>query len=880
MENWGGGGAAEAEGRAAGSSCSPASAASTASHIREKAVGQDAAGEAAEEAMLRGWFPATRPEFETRCGEVKRLVKGDLENADRRKHLESFRQSMEEWESFDPHVRNDMSEDVVNAFLDDLLKMQPNTTKEFDAASQILRKKYKAAPAKSQLVAAYKRLFVASGGGEEPSNGPVDHPHRLQHHPLRNSVLERLMRRKAVRTNSGVLVITLLTAPGRFSCPQDCHYCPNEPGQPRSYLSTEPAVLRANQNGWSPLKQFKDRAHTLRRNGHVVDKIEVLVLGGTWSGYPQDYQEEFIRDIYYAANVFTQQEPQRAPLSLEEEQELNETAACRIVGLTLETRPDFITRYELRRLRRFGCTRVQIGVQHVDDKILQYINRGCTRSDAIRAIRLLKDAGFKVDIHLMPDLPSSSPYADRQMFYYVLASPDLQADQWKIYPCEVTPFSTIEQWYKEGKFIPYADTDGEVLTSLICSVKAAVHPWVRLNRVVRDIPNQSIIGGNNVTNLRQELASELERRHLRCKCIRCREVKDAQFDLSLAELCIRRYETNGGIEFFLSFETPDRKTIFGFLRLRLRGTRSARDCPFSVLKRAALLRELHVYGCLVPHGEPKGSKDFRPQHAGFGRRLIQAAEIVALAQRYRRMAVIASIGTREYYRASGYHLKDSYMVKELTVSGLHAGRADLLADMPAKLRIEHQDLERAASFLFLPLPPRAPSQPRRKQSQKTRRKRGQGRPSSVDAAEAAEAEAFAHSRESEKQAQVFAAENISKVEEIDVPSLLEKTEKKQQEEAGGRSEANDSRGVFLDLDTYDEWSCRYTANMENYHQSYQVADSHQTAAQQRFLYSLLSTYKQDKEKHLKMLMITATAAVAACGAAGLLFLMARRRRVS
>ncbi|KAL8446002.1 hypothetical protein Emag_004854 [Eimeria magna] len=850
-----GGGLAAAVDRGADASRPSAPADSTRSFSREGSVGEDAATDAAEEALLRSWFPATRPEFELRCGEVKRLVKGDLENPDRRKHLESFRQSMEEWESFNPNTRNEMADNLVDAFLNDLLSMRPTTTKEFDAASQILRKKYKAAPSKSQLVAAYKRLLLLGGQGEGATNGPVDHSHGHLH-PVRNNVLERLMRRKAVRTNSGVLVITVLTAPGRFSCPQDCHYCPSEPGQPRSYLSTEPAVLRANQNGWSPLRQFRDRAQTLRRNGHVVDKIEILVLGGTWSGYPQDYQEEFIRDIYYAANVFSQEEPTRDPLSLEEEQTLNETASCRIVGLTLETRPDFITRYELRRLRRFGCTRVQIGVQHVDDDILQYINRGCTRRDAIRAIRLLKDAGFKVDIHLMPDLPSSTPDADRQMFHY--------------------------QWYKEGKFIPYADTDGEVLTSLICSVKAAVHPWLRLNRVVRDIPNQSIIGGNNITNLRQELASELERRHLRCKCIRCREVKDAQFDLSLAELCIRRYETNGGTEFFLSFETPDRNTIFGFLRLRLRGSRSPRDCPFSVLKRVALLRELHVYGCLVPHGETKGSEDSRPQHAGFGRRLIQAAEILALARGYRRMAVIAGIGTREYYRASGYHLEDTYMVKELTVSGLHAGRADLLADMPAKLRVEHQDLEQAASSLFLPLPPRSPVQPRRKELQK--RKREKAKSSLAHAEEPAEAEASANVYESEKLAQVFGAESVLEIEEINVPSLLESLEKRQQEEEesgrGRRRESNDSRGVFLDVDTYDEWRCRYTVNMNRCEESSDAKDSHQPASQQHFVFSWINELKAGKQDH-RMLFISATAtAVAACGALGLLWLAARRRRFS
>lgn len=833
------------------------------------------AKEISEEDALRSWFPATRPDYETRCGDVKQLVKADLEDPHRRKHLESFRQSMLEWETYDPSVRNEMQDETADVFLADLLKLRPKTNKEFKTAIDQLRKKHKVAPAKSQLVAAYTRLLVAEGNSEGHSEHPtgafVNWEKGSSRSGVRNPVLESLMRRKAVRTNSGVLVITVLTAPGRFSCPQDCHYCPNEPGQPRSYLSTEPAVLRANQNGWSPLKQFQDRAGTLKRNGHVVDKIEVLVLGGTWSGYPQDYQEEFVRDIFYAANVFGLPEPPRNPLSLEEEQNLNETAACRVVGLTLETRPDFITRYELRRLRRFGCTRVQIGLQHVDDKVLQYINRGCTRRDAIKAIRMLKDAAFKVDVHLMPDLPSSSPDADREMFYYILASPDLQADQWKIYPCEVTPFSTIEQWYKEGKFIPYADTDGDALLSLICSVKAAVHPWVRLNRVVRDIPNQSIIGGNNVTNLRQELARELERRRLRCKCIRCREVKDAQMDLDLAKLCIRRYATNGGVEYFLSFETPDRKTIFGFLRLRLRGQRGPRDCPFSVLKDAALLRELHVYGCLVPHGEAKGSSDSRPQHAGFGRRLIQAAEIVALANGYRRMAVIAGIGTREYYRASGYRLEDTYMVKELTPSALHAGRADLLADQPVKLTIEHEDMQQAASTLLLPLPPRV-TQRRPTEAHSAKRKwKGKGKNADSAASSLADAAAV---KETEEMAAAFLTEYTTHTEEIDVPSLLDNT----RNNYAPQCDAGEPVTLYTDSDTFMEWCCRYRALQQSHKHGNTTKSS--LFSLPRYVYWLSKGGDDALEQRKMILAGVAATAAAALAAAGVLWLLSRRRQLS
>ncbi|XP_026189871.1 elongator complex protein 3 [Cyclospora cayetanensis] len=783
---------------------------------------------------LLDWFPATRPEFTSRCGDVKRLAREDLEDPHRRRHLESFRQSMKEWAAYDSSTRNVLEDETADSFLADLVKLKPKTNKEFKQALQALRKKHKVAPAKSQLVAAYNRLLAAErcaedlqeGSSAQASDGGMDTQNGADC-SARNPMLESLMRRKAVRTNSGVVVITVLTAPGRFSCPQDCHYCPNEPGQPRSYLSTEPAVLRANQNGWSPLKQFQDRAGTLKRNGHVVDKIEVLVLGGTWSGYPQDYQEEFIRDIYFAANVFDKAEPTRSPLTLEEEQHENETAACRIVGLTL------------------------VGLQN---------------ASTLTFCGLL----FQVDIHLMPDLPSSSPAADYQMFYYVLSSPDLQADQWKIYPCEVTPFSAIEQWYKEGKYIPYADSDGETLLSLICSVKAAVHPWIRLNRVVRDIPNQSIIGGNSVTNLRQELARELESRHLRCKCIRCREVKDAEFDLALAELCVRCYETNGGVEYFLSFETRDRKTIFGFLRMRLRSKRHIRDCPFSVLNGAALLRELHVYGRLVAHGEAKNSDDMRPQHAGFGRRLIQAAEIVALAKGYRRMAVIAGIGTREYYRGSGYHLEDSYMVKELTVVGLHAGRAELLADQPTQLLVERQDLQRAAASLLLPLPPKVPRK-KTKVSHKSSNKQKERTREAEDfgglGVTAANAVAV---QEAEEKAKAFLTEYAYGVEEIDVPFLIRRLRDSE------TTETQEQPGLFCDNDTFAEYCSLYTA-LQQKQQCNVICTSCQSSFASRLAAWLLGEAANTCEKHQILLAVSAATAAATCATLGLLWFAARRR---
>eukprot|EP00928_Gymnodinium_smaydae_P004963 TRINITY_DN11702_c0_g2_i4.p1 TRINITY_DN11702_c0_g2~~TRINITY_DN11702_c0_g2_i4.p1 ORF type:complete len:793 (+),score=144.60 TRINITY_DN11702_c0_g2_i4:253-2379(+) len=427
-----------------------------------------------------------------------------------------------------------------------------STERDYDQRLRELRKKVKNGMtlSKPQVQRAYSRLLEA---------GRVE----------RNASFERIATKKAVRSNSGVVVITIVTAPGPFSCPQDCHYCPNEPGQPRSYLSTEPAVARANQNDFDPVRQFYDRAGTLAKQGHTVDKVEIIVLGGTWSGYPLEYQEEFCRDLFYAANTFDEAKSKlgarqeaaasvRERLGITEEQRLNEVASVKIIGLTLETRPDHISKDELKRLRHFGCTRVQIGVQHTDDAVLKYINRGHNRRSATKAVQLLKNCGFKVDIHLMPDLPSSDPEKDWVMFKDVLHGEELQADHWKIYPCEVTPFTKIEEWYEAGKYMPYTERDPELLIELLSRVKAEVHPWIRLNRVIRDIPEVSIVAGNSNTNLRQAIFEKLKARGQSCRCIRCREVRDWPETADGLRLRVRTYRSSNGTEHFISIEGCDR----------------------------------------------------------------------------------------------------------------------------------------------------------------------------------------------------------------------------------------------------------------------------------------------------------------------------------
>uniref|UniRef100_A0A7S2RIL5 tRNA carboxymethyluridine synthase n=1 Tax=Mucochytrium quahogii TaxID=96639 RepID=A0A7S2RIL5_9STRA len=475
-------------------------------------------------------------------------------------------------------------------------------------------------------------------------------------------LLEDMLITKKSKSASGILSITVLTSPyptvdgkkQRFSCEWNCYYCPNQPGQPRSYLRDEPAVLRANQNGFDPVLQFTDRAACLAQNGHPVDKVELLVLGGTWSSYQDAYQEAFVRDLFYAANTFMhRKEKLRERKSLLEEQIENETALCKIIGLTLETRPDTINLNELQKLRRYGCTRVQIGIQHTSDAILDKINRQSTLEDARNAIRLLKQACFKIDVHLMPNLPGATPKMDNTMFDQMLDDPTLQADQWKIYPCEVTPWTLIKKWYDEGKFVPYPDED---LIEVIVRVKARIHPWIRLNRIIRDIPKQYILGGIESPSLRQDLSGIMKSKGLKCDCIRCREVGLAHAHrMSEAVLTERTYPSSGGMEHFLSFETPDHSVIFGFVRLRVPGgdEDNIGTQAFPELEGAALVRELHVYGKLIATSDPRSS---HAQHVGFGTRLMKRAEDIAFSAGFSKIAVIAGVGTREYYKKLGYRL--------------------------------------------------------------------------------------------------------------------------------------------------------------------------------------------------------------------------------
>lgn len=487
----------------------------------------------------------------------------------------------------------------------------------------------------------------------------------------RNKNFEEMTITRKTRTISGVTPITVLTKP--YICPGKCIYCPHEDKMPASYLSNEPAAQRAKGLKFDPYSQVQYRIKALETNGHCVDKIELLVLGGSWSAYTKKYQNWFITRCFQAANDYPKNKSDKES-KLEKELKKNESTKYRIIGETLETRPDLINENELITMRHLGCTRVQFGVQHTDDEILKKIKRGHNQKDVIRATKLCKEVGLKVDYHLMPDLPYSSPKKDFKMFQTIFEDSNYRPDQIKIYPCVVTREAKIlYKMFRDRDYVPYTKKE---LLDLLINVKTKTIPYyVRINRLIRDIPKESIVGGNDITNLRQSIEREMKLDNLKCKCIRCREVKDKQIKLKDAKLFIEKYNASSGIEFFVSYENYDRSKLYAFLRLRFNSNTCLRRSGasatprretkniFTELKNCSIVREIHVYGKLVAHNEKASLSS--TQHSGFGKRLMQEAENISSDNGYKKIAVISGIGVREYYKKLGYKLEGEYMTKKI-----------------------------------------------------------------------------------------------------------------------------------------------------------------------------------------------------------------------
>ena len=575
-------------------------------------------------------------------------------------------------------VFNGLLERIAEEFKNNIESF--TTTSDIDKFKKGIQKKYKYTVSNAEFIKIYKYLN------------------------LENQQLRNLLTKKKCKSNSGVLVITVLTSAhpeyvddgsggdegdgsggdgrvkkARFSCKHDCAYCPNEPAhegnnwvaQPRSYLYSEPAVLRANANDFDPIKQMNSRISSLINMGHIPDKLEIIVLGGTWSEYPRNYQDSFIRDLYYSANVYFDNGSndsndalpvKRPKKTLEEEIEINETAKVHIIGLTLETRPDTITIEEIANFRRYNCTRIQLGVQHTNNAVLKKIMRGHTIERAYDAIKMLKNNCYKVDIHIMPNLPGASFEIDKVMLEDVLYDERIQADQYKIYPTAIVPYTRIKRWFEEGSYVPYDDL---LLYELIKEFKQKVQKYKRLNRIIRDIPGHYIEGGYSTkfVNMRQLLQDDMRANHWGCKCIRCREVKGNQVPPDNIKLNIEKYRASGGDEYHISFDTNCEKNyLIGFLRLRLARLAEEDAMILPSIKGCALIRELHVYSNLNDVGN---SIEGSLQHKGYGRQLVAKAEEVAKENGYRKVAIISGTGVRGYYKKLGYQLIDTYMIKDI-----------------------------------------------------------------------------------------------------------------------------------------------------------------------------------------------------------------------
>jgi ELP3 family radical SAM enzyme/protein acetyltransferase len=587
-------------------------------------------------------------------------------------------------------------EDDIKMFIEDFLTFNLNVKKEaIDETFRLLKKKHRVLPSKGDLRIVYNKYF------------------KDRKVPL---TFISWMIKKNMRSKSGVLVSTITLRPDGFTCKYDCAYCPKEvdavtkkPTQPRSYLSNEPAMLRATTHDFDVRLQFWDRIRSYTSTGNVVKnticKWEVIFSGGTWESYPKDYREQVMNEIFWAANTYNNDRPMK---KLKEEILENQTATHRIIGSTIETRPDNITPESIRDYCRWGVTRVQIGVQHYDDEILKKINRKCYTEHTIKAIRLLKQCGFKVVAHLMPDLPGSSPEKDKWMFDQLLTRPELMVDDLKIYPTAVVKSavdtlevsSKIADWYKNKTYIPYAETNIRDLINVLTYFKTRIYPWMRIQRLVRDIPSTSITAGyNGKSNFRQILQEDMAKHNAKCYCIRCMEIDDKELEDNEPIVVVYKYPASEGTEYHIAIEshkmTLSQKlyyyyliniygffywlftgktyyysgnkntydALYGFLRLRIDPNPGGDIVP--EINRCGLVRELHIYGQSMSVGESSRG-EYGSQHRGFGMKLMNIAEEISTWHNLKKVAVIAGVGVREYYmKKCGYKLEYTYMIKKL-----------------------------------------------------------------------------------------------------------------------------------------------------------------------------------------------------------------------
>ena len=465
--------------------------------------------------------------------------------------------------------------------------------------------------------------------------------------------LQNILLTKPVKSASGVAVVAIMPKP--FACPHGrCSYCPGgiEFNTPNSYTGKEPITISAIENQYDPKIQISKKIQQLVSFGHDSTKLELVLVGGTFLFMPKDYQENFIKSSYDALNGF------ESP-NLETAKKSNETAKNRNVGFTIETKPDYCKEEHVDMMLDYGATRIEVGVQCLQDRVYKIVNRGHDLNDVVDSFQIAKDAGYKIVAHMMPGLPTMSPTDDIKDFQTLFEDLRFKPDMLKIYPSLILKDTPLYDEYQDGKYTPYSDDE---MLNVLTEVKKMVPRWMRIMRVQREITPMEIVAGPKMGNLRQIVHKNLEKQGFSCKCIRCREAGLAKKKDLDEELVLERinYDASEGNEVFLSYNDSDDLT-YGFLRLRKPSQKAHRK---EITHDVAIVRELHVFGKAIEIGSHE--KDSF-QHLGLGRKLMKAAEEIAKDEfAAKKLLVISAVGTREYYQKLGYQIYGPYMAKELS----------------------------------------------------------------------------------------------------------------------------------------------------------------------------------------------------------------------
>ncbi len=484
---------------------------------------------------------------------------------------------------------------------------------------------------------------------------------------IKDEKISARIRLKPTRTNSGVATVTVLTKP--YHCPGGCIFCPNDPSMPKSYISSEPGAQRALKNCFDPYAQVYNRLVALKNIGHNIEKVELLILGGSWSAYDAShYQIPFVTACYMALNDVchntTGYVKPKESLShytfedLQKAQKQNETAYCRNVGLVFETRPDLISQEEVISLRKLGATKVQIGIQSLDDSIVSANHIGRSTKAVREAIKLLRLASFKIHAHWMPNLYKSTVRKDIRD-YKKLWKKEVSPDELKIYPTSVVPNTYLAKLYAKGLYKPYSE---EELINVLSHTMPSTPRYCRLSRIIRDIPSNEILGGNKKTNLRQIVEGYIQKNGKKLNDIRSREIRNENVDWDNLELDIIKYNTSIGKEYFLSYKTKDTDKICGFLRLSIPTKKYMKENFIEELRDSSLIREVHVYGRVMSLDVDSSGES---QHLGLGKKLIEKAEEITKKNNISSISVISAIGTREYYKKRGFEMGRLYMGKKI-----------------------------------------------------------------------------------------------------------------------------------------------------------------------------------------------------------------------